>query len=322
MKTKDRKDKAKELAERYGYLHYMTERYLALWGERETIEFLEACEKPPRTSIRVNTLKTKKDLLMKALKKKDVILEDIPWLEDGFYADFQGFSPGSLTEYMLGQYYVQGVPSMAVVKALNPQPEETVFDLAAAPGGKTTHIAQLMDNSGRIIAIEQDRERIRGLESNILRCGVENSIVLRGDARKLEELDIEPDRVLLDAPCSGEGLLAIDPERKTSKSMADIRFCATVEDQLLDAAVRALRPGGVILYSTCSIAPEEGEYIVDGMLQKHPDLKIVEIEPDMGVPAFTAPYGVQMDESLKMARRMLPHLHGTEGFFICKMRKE
>ncbi|TFF68394.1 RsmB/NOP family class I SAM-dependent RNA methyltransferase [Candidatus Thorarchaeota archaeon] len=322
MKPRERKQKAKELAERFGYLPYMTERYLALWGENETVELLEACETPPRTSIRVNTLKTDKITLMNTLAGKDVVLDEIPWLEEGLYADFKGLSPGSLTEYMLGHYYVQGIPSMAVVTALDPQPEETVFDLAAAPGGKTTHIAQLMDNSGRIVAIEEDRERIRGLESNILRCGVENAIVLRGDARKLDSLAIEPDRILLDAPCSGEGLLAVDPERKTSKSMADIRFCATIEDQLLDAAVRALRPGGVILYSTCSIAPEEGEYIVDAMLRKHPGLRVIEIEPDMGVPAYTAPYGVQMDESLEKARRMLPHMHGTEGFFICKMVKE
>lgn len=322
MKTRDRKQKARELAQRFGYLPYMTERYLALWGESETVEFLQACEKPPRTSIRVNTLKTKKEELIEALDAKNVALEEIPWLEEGLYADFKGFSPGSLTEYMLGHYYVQGVPSMAVVKALDPKPDETIFDLAAAPGGKTTHIAQLMDNSGKVVAIEQDRERIRSLESNILRCGVKNSIVLRGDARKLDELDIEPDRILLDAPCSGEGLLAVDPERKTSKSMADIRFCATIEDQLLDAAVQSLRPGGVILYSTCSIAPEEGEYIVDGMLRKHSNLKLVDIEPEMGVPAFTSPYGVQMDESLEKARRLLPHLHGTEGFFVCKMMKD
>jgi len=179
-----------------------------------------------------------------------------------------------------------------------------------------------MQNSGKVIAVEMDRRRISSLESNILRCGVTNSIVLRGDARKIEKLNIQPDRILLDAPCSGEGLIPLDPTRKTSKSMADVRFCATKEDELLDAAVTVLAPGGTIVYSTCSIAPEENEYIVDEILTRHPEMKIVPIPLDFGTPGYSEPYGVSLDESLKLAKRFLPHLHGSEGFFICKMIKE
>jgi NOL1/NOP2/sun family putative RNA methylase len=197
-----------------------------------------------------------------------------------------------------------------------------VFDLAAAPGGKTTHIAQQMQNSGKILAIEMDRLRITSLESNILRCGVTNAIVLRGDAKKIEKLNLKPDRILLDAPCSGEGLIPLDPTRKTSKSMADIRFCATREDELLDAAVTALAPGGTIVYSTCSIAPEENEYVVDEILKRHPDMKIAPIPLEFGTPGYSEPFGVSLDESLILTKRFLPHLHGSEGFFICKMKKE
>ncbi|MFW9793691.1 MAG: RsmB/NOP family class I SAM-dependent RNA methyltransferase [Candidatus Thorarchaeota archaeon] len=322
MVKKEIRARAKVLAKEYGYLQYMIERYLTLWGEEETLQFLIACESPIRSSIRVNTLKATNELVLDRLRKKSVIIEEIRWLDNGFFTDFEGSSPGAMLEHMLGFYYVQGVPSMTAVSVLDPQPGETVLDLAAAPGGKTTHISQMMQNTGMVIAIEQDRVRMSSLKSNIIRCGVTNSLVLRGDARKLDIFGIEPDRILLDAPCSGEGLIPLDPTRKTSKTMADIRYCATREDEMLDAAVNALSDGGTIVYSTCSIAPEENEYIVDDILKRYPEMEVVDIPIDFGIPGYSEPYGVRLNESLKQARRFLPHLHGTEGFFICKMRKK
>jgi NOL1/NOP2/sun family putative RNA methylase len=321
MDRKALRKTAKSLAKEYSYLPYMIERYLILWGETETLRFLEACELPVRTAIRINTLKSSVNQTWSRLEEKGVTLEKISWLEEGCYADFGEMSPGSTFEHMLGFYYIQGVPSIATVKALDPQPGETVFDLAAAPGGKTTHISQLMQNSGLIIAIEEDRSRIRSLESNIMRCGVTNTIILRGDAKKIGELKIEPNRILLDAPCTGEGLIALDPTRKTSKTSADIHYCSTQQGKLLDAAVNKLAPGGVVIYSTCSIAPEENEYIVDNILRRYSNLEVETIPVEFGSPAFTQPFGVQLDHSLLKARRFLPHIHGTEGFFICKMVK-
>ncbi len=323
MSTKELRQKAKTLAKEHEYQPYMIERYLALWGDEDTLRFLEACEQPIRTSIRLNTLRMEPEKTIERMQKKKIKLEKIPWLSHGYYGDFEGRStPGAFLEHMLGFYYVQGVPSMTTVEVLDPQPDETILDLAAAPGGKTTHIAQQMQNSGKVVAVEMDRKRISSLESNILRCGVTNSVVLRGDARKIEKLNLEPDRILLDAPCSGEGLIPLDPTRKTSKSMADVRFCATKEDELLDAAVSILTPGGTIVYSTCSIAPEENEYIVDEILKRYPEMKIVPIPLDFGTQGYSEPFGVSLDESLKLSKRFLPHLHGSEGFFICKMEKE
>ena len=321
MSRRERKQKAKVLASDYGYLPYMTERYLALWGEDETIRFLEACDRHVGTSIRINELKGAISSTVKRLEKKGVILEKVPWLSSGYRVDFRGRSPGALHEHMLGLYYVQGVPSMTVVEVLDPQPGETVLDLASAPGGKTTHIAQKMMNTGMVVSVEQDRVRMESLESNILRCGVTNAIVVRGDARKIESLDIEPDRILLDAPCSGEGLIPLDSSRKTSTSMADIHYCATREDELLTAAVQKLSSGGTIVYSTCSIAPEENEFIVDNILRNHPEMEIEPITLEVGSAGYTTPYGVELSSSLAQARRFLPHQHNTEGFFICKMKK-
>jgi NOL1/NOP2/sun family putative RNA methylase len=323
MSSKELRQKAKVIAEEHGYLPYMIERYIALWGEDETLQFIAACEKPIRTSIRLNTLRKEPEKVVETLQMKDINLERIPWLTHGYYADFEGHStPGAFLEHMLGYYYVQGVPSMTTVEVLDPQPDETVLDLAAAPGGKTTHIAQKMQNTGRVLAIEMDRRRLTSLESNILRCGVTNAIVLRGDAKKVEKLGLAPEKILLDAPCSGEGLIPLDPTRKTSKSMADIRFCATREDELLDAAVSVLAPGGTIVYSTCSIAPEENEYIVDDILKRYPEMRVAPIPLEFGTPGYSEPFGVDLDESMKLAKRFLPHLHGSEGFFICKMIKE
>ena len=322
MAKKEIRQRAKVLAKEHGYLQYMIERYLSLWGEEGTLKFIEACDQPIRTSVRVNTLKASAGMVLQRLQDKGFTLNEIPWLDDGFYADFKGASPGALLEHMLGFYYIQGVPSMTTVSVLDPQPGDIVLDLAASPGGKTTHIAQMMQNSGIIIAVEQDRQRMSSLQSNIIRCGATNTMVLRGDAKKLTNMPYEPNKILLDAPCSGEGLIPLDPSRKTSKTMADIRFCATREDEMLEAAVNVLAEGGTMVYSTCSIAPEENEYIVDDILKRHPEMEVVKISTDFGSPGYPEPYGIKLNESLKLARRFLPHLHGTEGFFICKMVKE
>ena len=300
----------------------MIERYVALWGEQEAIQFLEACEQPIKKAIRLNTLRAPAKETLSRLKGKNVRLERVPWLDTGYLADFKRISPGSLLEHMRGFYYVQGVPSMTVAEALHPQPDSLVVDMAAAPGGKTTHMAQMMNNSGVIVSIEQDKLRTASLESNIHRCGVTNSIVLRGDSRKLDQLGLAPDYILLDAPCSGEGLIALDPSRKRSKSMADISFCATKQDALLDAAITALAPGGTLVYSTCSIAPEENEFVIDDLLRRRPETRLVPMNIEFGAPAYRAPYGVEMHESLTLARRFLPHKHNLEGFFICRIEKE
>jgi len=322
MAKKELRQRAKVLAKEHGYLQYMIERYLSLWGEEGTLKFIEACEQPIRTSIRINTLKASVDSVIHRLHDKGFTYEKIPWLDVGFYVDFNDASPGALLEHMLGFYYVQGVPSMTAVSVLDPQPENVVLDLAAAPGGKTTHIAQNMQNSGMVIAIEQDRQRMSSLQSNIIRCGATNTLILRGDARKLNDLPFVPDKILLDAPCSGEGLIPLDPTRKTSKTMADIRYCATREDEMLEAAINALKEGGTIVYSTCSIAPEENEYIIDDILKRHPEMEVVKISTVFGSQGYSEPYGIKLSDSLKLSRRFLPHLHGTEGFFICKMMKK
>ena len=199
--------------------------------------------------------------------------------------------------------------------------EDTVVDMCAAPGGKTTHLAQLMNNVGQLVAVEMDRERMKSLNYNLRRCGVQNTVVLNIDATKISKYDIYPDKILLDAPCSGEGVIREDPKRKTSKTPGDIKYMMRTQKRLLETAVRSVKPGGYIMYSTCSIAPEENEFVIQAALDNHDNLSIVPVNDNYGLPGFNRIFGVDLDLELLNARRYYPHVHDTEGFFYCLLQK-
>ena len=311
---------AVELAERYGYLPYMIERYAEIFGER-LLDFLEACEKPLRRSIRCNTLKIDCGSLARRLEAKGFKLRKIPWAPHGFWVEEEPLSLGATEEYLLGYYYIQGAASMLPAYILEPRPGERVLDMAAAPGGKTTQLAQLMLNRGVILAVDVSRRRVRALRSHLNRMGVTNTVVVRTDARRLVKLGPVFDKVMLDAPCTGEGLIPIDPSRKKSRAMNDLRLLARLQVELLEAAFALTKPGGYIVYTTCSIAPEENEYVVSRVLENHPNLAVVEPGVDVGLPGITRFRGVDFDPQVGRCRRLYPHTHGTEGFVICLLRK-
>lgn len=311
---------AVKLARRYGYLPYMIERYAEIFGE-ELIDFLEACEKPPPKSIRCNTLRIDCSLLVERLEAKGFRLSKIPWAPHGFWVEGGSVSLGATEEYLLGYYYIQGAASMLPAYILDPQPGETVLDMAAAPGGKTTQLAQLMGDTGVILAVDVSRGRVRALRSHLNRMGVTNTIVVRTDARRLAAMGPTFDRVLLDAPCTGEGVIPLDPSRKRSRTLKDIFQMARLQEELLEAAALLARPGGHIVYTTCSIAPEENEYVVSRVLERHPELTVVEPKVEVGLPGITSFRGVRFDPRVSRCRRLYPHKHGAEGFVICLLRK-
>jgi NOL1/NOP2/sun family putative RNA methylase len=189
--------------------------------------------------------------------------------------------------------------------------------MAASPGGKTTHIAQLVHNEGLIVAIEKDPLRMPGLRANLGRCGVRNAALFEMDALEVGRLDLKADKVLLDAPCTGEGVIAKDRTRKTSRELADIIFCAGQQRELIDAACTVLKPGGTLVYSTCSYAPEEDEQVVDYAIKKHG----MKVEPiPYGSPAITSFGSLKFNQEVANARRMYPHIHRTTGFFVARLR--
>jgi len=299
----------------------MIERYFQFLGEVQTIQLLEANEKPLTPSIRVNTLKIDKETLKTRLESKGFKLESIDWIPYGFKIKKSPLNLGSTHEYLQGFYYMQSVAPMLPAFILDPNPSDIVIDMCAAPGGKATHLAQIMNNKGNLILIERNRNRIPALEINLRKLGVSNSIVINEDAVNLPKMNLKADKILLDAPCTGEGLIKQDSSRKRSKTMKDINKLSSIQRKLLTTGLKSLNPGGQLLYSTCSIAPEENELVLDEVLKNNSDFAIVEIPGNYGVKGIINVYNKTLREDIKHSQRLYPHLHNTIGFFISLIQK-
>ncbi|TFG02528.1 MAG: RsmB/NOP family class I SAM-dependent RNA methyltransferase [Promethearchaeota archaeon] len=299
----------------------MIERYIEFLGLHETIELLKANERLLIPSIRVNTLKIKVDELKKRLENKGFELEPIEWVSYGFNVVKETHNLGSLHEFLQGYYYLQNIASMLPPIILDPKPDELIVDMCAAPGSKATQLAQIMKNKGKLILIEKNKNRIPALEVNLRRMGVSNSIIMNYDAIQLEELNIKADKILLDAPCTGEGLIRSDISRKTSKGLKDINKMAIIQKKLLAAGLNGLKPGGQLLYSTCSIAPEENEVVINKILNSFSNFSITKIPKQYGNVGITNVYGRTLRNDLKHSQRFYPHIHDTIGFFLCLIEK-
>ncbi len=299
----------------------MIERYINFLGIDGTIKMLEANEKPLVPSIRVNTLKIKVSELRNKLEQKGFILEPIDWVDCGFNVIKEPLNLGSLHEYLQGYFYIQNMASMLPALILDPKPSDIVIDMCAAPGGKSTHLAQIMKNKGKLILFERNQKRISALEMNLRRLGIQNSIIINQDATELGDIDIKADKILLDAPCTGEGLIRQDKSRKTSKKLKDLEKLSRIQRNLLSTGLKALKPKGKLLYSTCSIAPEENELIINDILKNRSNFQIINIEPQFGVEGLTNIHDIKLNTDLKFSQRIYPHLHDTIGFFLCLIER-
>ncbi|AIF68764.1 nol1-nop2-sun family nucleolar protein III [Palaeococcus pacificus DY20341] len=300
-----------------GYAKDFAERYYQLWGER-ALRIAEAMEKPLPRCFRVNTLRVEVPKLTKILNKKGFQFKRIPWAREGFCLTREPFSITSTPEYLSGLLYIQEASSMYPPVALEPKPGEVVADMAAAPGGKTSYLAQLMENKGIIYAFDVGGERLKEMRLNISRLGVTNTIIFHKSSLYMDELGIEFDKILLDAPCTGSGTIHKNPERKSSRTMEDVKFCQNLQMQMVKVALENLKKGGILVYSTCSLEPEENEFVVQWIL----DNFNVEILPlRYGEPALTKPFGIELSEEIAKARRFFPDKHETSGFFVVKIKK-
>ncbi len=304
--------RADTLARKYGYESWLVGRFIQYAPEIE--QFLEKMEQKPVRYIRTNALKTDVPSLAGRLERKGFELRQTE-IPEVLAVEKEPMSAGATIEYMLGHYYLQDLSSCMAVEALDPRKGQAVLDMSAAPGGKTTFIAQRMQNTGSIIALEPNEKRARSMAFNLARMGVFNTCVcMMGgfDAGKLGRFD----RVLLDAPCSCEGVIAKDPSRKTSHAPEDVDYCSARQHRLLEAAVKAAKPGGLVVYSTCSFAPEENEAVVEAVVEKTG----ARVEPfEQGSPGLYS-FGDQIYPNGKQTRRFYPHLHDTIGFFVARLR--
>ena len=298
----------------------MIERYVQFLGLDETVKLLDANDKPLTPSIRTNTLKISASELKERLEKKGNELELIDWIPYGFNVIKESINLGSSHEFLQGYYYLQNVASMLSAVILDPKPDEVVIDMCAAPGSKSTHLAQIMENKGKLILIEKNKNRIPALENNLRRMGIINSILINMDSIHLSELSIKSDKILLDAPCTGEGLIRQDPTRKKSKKKKEIEKMASIQRKLLESGLNTLEPGGKLLYCTCSIAPEENELVVNDVLNQVKNFEIIEIPRNYGVKGLTEVFGVSLLDTLKFSQRLYPHIHNTIGFYFCLIK--
>ncbi|MDQ3968899.1 MAG: RsmB/NOP family class I SAM-dependent RNA methyltransferase [Thermoproteota archaeon] len=303
------------LSAKYGYDEWLVRRFLEYVPDVK--DFLPKMERTPTQYIRVNTLKTSRADLMIRLQSKGFELKSTV-IPEVLAVKKAPLVTGATTEYLLGHYYIQDLSSCMAVDSLDIEPGQLVLDVAAAPGGKTTFMAQKMNNSGAIIAIEPNGRRARSMSFNLARCGVYNTCILKADALQVVKFEMKFDRVLLDAPCSCEGVIAKDPSRKISHAPQDVDYCSRMQERLIQAAARSVKPEGILVYCTCSFAPEENEMVVDRLLQDFGNIRVEPIEYGSG--GLTRFGDLIFDDQLRNARRLYPHLHNTTGFFIARVR--
>ncbi|KAL2015262.1 hypothetical protein VTK56DRAFT_5932 [Thermocarpiscus australiensis] len=316
----------KDICAYYGYNEFLAEKLMNLFPPREAFAFFEANETARPVVIRTNTLRTHRRDLAQALINRGVTLEPVgKWSKVGLQVFESKVPLGATPEYLAGHYILQAASSFLPVMALCPQENERVLDMAAAPGGKTTHMAALMKNTGVIFANDPNKSRAKGLIGNIHRLGARNVIVCNYDAREFPRVIGGFDRVLLDAPCSGTGVIAKDPSVKTNRDEKDFKVLPHTQKQLLlaaiDSANHASKTGGYIVYSTCSVTVEENEQVVNYALSRRPNVKLVETGLPFGKEGFTSYMGKAFHPSLKLTRRYYPHLYNVDGFFVAKFQK-
>lgn len=303
-----------QLALKYNYPTWLVKYIFHLFDDhQQVIAFLEKGNEIPPTSIRVNTLKaSKKEVIANLLGEgfevdADTDVDELLYIKKGV----KPITWSKLQER--GHIYIQSKSSILVPHVLSPQQDEIIFDLCASPGGKTSHLAQLMQNRGKIYAFERSSKRILELKANLNKMGVKNSEVLQIDSRFAASVVREKaNKILLDAPCTGIGTIFSRPSIKWKFKPRDSFFYTAIQFDLLQQSAQLINQKGIIVYSTCSILYEENELVIGRFLKLHPEFKLIPFDLPNSVPGL---------HPLTRARRLYPHLNNSEGFFIAKLEK-
>ncbi len=318
---------AKRLAERYGYLAYMVERYMRILGSSAE-DLLRAMEdkKILKPVARCNSLRIDCNKLEERLRSIGFHTRRLEWSREAIeiLEHPESPTPGSTHEYLKGYYYLHR-DSSPLIPPLNMDlgPGDEVLDACAAPGGKATYIAQLIGDEGLVIANDISLDRIRSLISNIARMGFKSIAVVRNDARRIGKvLGKRFEKILVDAPCSAEGYIMIDPGRKRRTDQKGLAMLVKRQIEILASAIEILEPGGILVYSTCSIAPEENEYVLSRVLEIYGDeISIREPRISNWSRGLEDLWIKRISPEVRKCIRTWPHIHRTGGSFVCVIER-
>lgn len=311
----DIKDKAKYIATKYSHQEYMVKRWIKEYGEDFAEDLCISNNQRPLLNIRVNTLKITKENLLNRLEDMDYDVLEAKYAKDCLIIR-NPFRITETEEFKKGYFTIQDESSILVGQITNPKKGSLILDVCAAPGGKSTHLAQLMNNKGKILSRDIYDHKIDLIKDNIKRLGVSNIEVQIYDALKLDEnLISKVDYCIVDAPCSGLGLIRRKPEIKMNRSEDDISNLIDLQKQIINIAKQYVKVGGILVYSTCTIEPEENINLIREFLQENSSFKLVNIEDEFSCKE-------NLDTLKEGYIQLFPNIHGTDGFFIAKMIRE
>ncbi len=282
-------------------------------GRSQALDFLESASLPTSTYVRLNTLKASEERCLQKLNKEGLTLEKEPLLNHT-YKLVKAQKPLVRTQgFREGLFFVQDKASCLAVEVADPQPGDTVLDVCAAPGAKTTYMGQLMQNRGIIYSVDYSKRRMQEWKHEITRMGVKSTEAIYADAQKPLSMNVAADLVVLDPPCTSTGAFGKTPSAKWRLTKRSIFNMAKIQWNMLNTCADKVKKRGHLLYSTCSITLEENEILIERFLKWHPEFKLIDSTPRIGLPGL---------RGQDKCQRLYPHLHNCNGFFVAKLMKE
>jgi 16S rRNA (cytosine967-C5)-methyltransferase len=311
------KNPLKHISARYSHPEWMVKRWIDRYGIDGTIHLCSANNLRPPLYVRTNLLKTSREELIDILTKEGVLASISHNLPESIEIANLGSSIDDLPSYRRGLFQVQDESSMLVTHILDPKPNETIIDACSAPGGKSTHIAEFMQNAGKILSYDIDGQKLDLLKENCQRLGITIIKAIEADARQIECIE-KADRILVDVPCSGLGVLRRRVEARWRRSLEQIQEFSKLQYNILDSVSNYVKPNGVLVYSTCTIEPEENQQVIEKFLKLHPEFRI------QTAYAFLTDELMQVEDIItdEGYLQTYPHLHKMDGFFAVRMIKK
>jgi len=284
-----------------------------MFGRKEALEYLESSKKIPLTYIRINTLKLSEEALLKKIESDNIVVEEIQQLRYTYKVEKSQRPLTRTQSFRDGFFFIQDKASCLSVEVANPKSGTTVLDFCAAPGAKTTYLAQLMENKGAIYSIDYSRRRMKVWGRETKRMGVKIATSVIADARNPLPIKVQADLVILDPPCTSTGAFGKIPSAKWRLTKRSALRMAKLQWDMLNQCAECVKDGGFLVYSTCSATLEENEMLIERFLKWHPEFTFAETSPKIGLPGL---------RGQSKCQRLYPHLHECNGFFVAKLLKE